>query len=85
MQENQLKKLIQQTEHDGFDMLVKVDGDGQFTSQDIIKIVEVAKSGEYKYIKSNRFWEGGIKGNIPKKRFFGKSISNNVYASNNGN
>ena len=69
------KKLIQQTEHDGFDMLVKVDGDGQFTSQDIIKIVEVAKSGEYKYIKSNRFWEGGIKGNIPKKRFFGNLLA----------
>ena len=69
------KKLIERAKKENYDMLLKVDGDGQFTGQDVRKIVKIAKSGDYQYIKSNRFWQGGIKGNIPKKRFFGNLLA----------
>lgn len=69
------KKLIERAKNENYDMLLKVDGDGQFVAQDVKKIVEIAKTGEYRYIKSNRFWDGGIKGNIPKKRFFGNLLA----------
>ncbi len=69
------RKLIEVAKSDGYDMILKVDGDGQFIIQDVIKILDIASKNNYKYIKSNRFWEGGIKGNIPKKRFFGNLLA----------
>lgn len=69
------KKLIERAKKENYDMLLKVDGDGQFMGRDVKKIVKIAKSGDYQYIKSNRFWQGGIKGNIPKKRFFGNLLA----------
>ena len=49
------KKLIEQAKVDGYEMIVKVDGDGQFLIEDIAKILKIAKKSDYKYIKSNRF------------------------------
>lgn len=69
------RKLIEVVKSDGYEMILKVDGDGQFIIQDIIKILDIASKNNYKYIKGNRFWEGGIKGNIPKKRFFGNLLA----------
>lgn len=69
------KKLIEQAKVDGYEMIVKVDGDGQFLIEDIAKILKIAKKSDYKYIKSNRFWESGIRGKIPKKRFFGNLLA----------
>ena len=65
------KKLFQKASEDGYDFLIKVDGDGQFSQSDIIKIVDLYKTNKYDFIKSNRFWSEGIKGEIPKIRFFG--------------
>jgi len=65
------KALIENASNDGFKFLIKVDGDGQFEINDIKKIAELYSENNYKFIKSNRFWSGGIKGKIPKKRLFG--------------
>lgn len=65
------KALIENASNDGFKFLIKVDGDGQFEINDIKKIAELYSENNYKFIKSNRFWTGGIKGKIPKKRLFG--------------
>ena len=37
------KKLIEQAKVDGYEMIVKVDGDGQFLIEDIAKILKIAK------------------------------------------
>ena len=65
------RKLIKHSYAKGYKFFIKIDGDGQFAITDIKKIIEIYKSGSYEFIKSNRFWDDGIKGNIPKKRFFG--------------
>ena len=65
------KVIIENALNDGFEFLIKVDGDGQFEKNDIKKIAALYSENNYKFIKSNRFWSGGIKGKIPKKRLFG--------------
>ena len=65
------KKLILKAYNDGYDFLIKIDGDGQFLQSDIKKIINIYKNGDYQFIKSNRFWHQGIVGKIPKKRLFG--------------
>jgi glycosyltransferase involved in cell wall biosynthesis len=65
------KLLIDEALNDGYKFLIKVDGDGQFEKADIKKIIDLYKRDNYNFIKSNRFWNGGIKGKIPKKRLFG--------------
>ena len=65
------KFLIEEALDDGYKFLIKVDGDGQFEKADIKKIIDLYNKNNYNFIKSNRFWNGGIKGKIPKKRLFG--------------
>lgn len=65
------KILLKQTELEGFSFLIKVDGDDQFSIEDVVKIIKLYEQKNFDFIKSNRFWEGGIRGNIPKVRFFG--------------
>ena len=65
------KLLIDEALNDGYKFLIKVDGDGQFEKADIKKIIDLYKKDNNNFIKSNRFWNGGIKGKIPKKRLFG--------------
>lgn len=65
------KVLIEKAFKDGYDFLIKVDGDGQFEKKDIKKVIDLYLKNDYEFIKSNRFWDGGIIGKIPKKRLFG--------------
>ena len=65
------KILIKHAFDNGYKFFIKVDGDGQFEFSDIQKIINLYNDSEYDFIKSNRFWEGGIIGKIPKKRLFG--------------
>ena len=69
------KILIKTAKSENFNFLIKVDGDGQFIKEDIKRIIKLAESTKYDFIKSNRFWEGGIRGNIPKVRFFGNLVA----------
>ncbi len=68
---NSTLKLIETIKNDGFDFVIKVDGDNQFKLDDINKIIKLHEDNDYDFIKSNRFWEGGIEGKIPRRRYFG--------------
>lgn len=68
---NSTLKLIETIKNDGFDFVVKVDGDNQFKLEDINKIIKLHEDNDYDFIKSNRFWERGIEGKIPRRRYFG--------------
>lgn len=64
-------KLLEKIKEDGFEYAVKVDGDNQFKLVDVEKIINLLNSEKYDFIKSNRFWEKGIEGKIPNKRYLG--------------
>lgn len=68
---NSTLKLIETIRNDGFDFVIKVDGDNQFKLKDINKIIKLHEDNDYDFIKSNRFWERGIEGKIPRSRYFG--------------
>jgi len=67
--------LLKAIKNDNFKYLLKVDGDNQFKIKDVEKILNIANTQNYDFIKSNRFWVNGIEGDIPKKRFFGNLIA----------
>ena len=69
------KSLLQNAKNLGFEFLIKVDGDGQFKIEDVSKILKKYTEDKYDFIKSNRFWENGIEGSIPKQRFFGNLLA----------
>ena len=64
-------KLLEKIKDDGFEYLIKVDGDNQFKLDDVKKMIRLFNENNYDFIKSNRFWEKGIEGKIPNKRYFG--------------
>lgn len=68
-------KLLETVKQEGIEFLVKVDGDNQFKLDDIKKIIKLYKQSGFEFIKSNRFWENGIEGNIPIKRYFGNLLA----------
>ena len=68
---NSTLKLIETIKNDGFDFVIKVDGDNQFKLEDINKIIKLHEDNDYDFIKSNRFWERGIEGKITRRRYFG--------------
>jgi len=69
------KILLDTAKQLGYTFLVKIDGDDQFAVDDVQKIINLHKNGNYQYIKSNRYWDGGIVGDIPKIRFFGNLVA----------
>lgn len=88
------KELIKHCKDNGYKYMVKVDGDDQFDIEDIKKIILSLETEKYDFIKSNRFWSGGITGEIPKIRYFGNLLatqflhfatgSNKIYDPLNG-
>jgi len=88
------RELIKHCKDAGHKYMVKVDGDDQFDIEDIKKIILKLETEKYDFIKSNRFWSGGITGDIPKIRYFGNLIatqflhfatgSNKIYDPLNG-
>ena len=45
--------------------LIKIDGDNQFKKNDVLKLKELITQQDLDFIKCDRFWEGGIEGDIP--------------------
>ena len=88
------RELIKHCKDAGHKYMVKVDGDDQFDKEDIKNIILKLETEKYDFIKSNRFWSGGITGDIPKIRYFGNLIatqflhfatgSNKIYDPLNG-
>lgn len=66
-------------------LIVKIDGDGQFKSENIKEILHLAKVNSSDFIKCDRFWPGGIEGKIPKIRFFGNAFASLLIKAVTGN
>ena len=56
--------------------LIKIDGDNQFTKDDVMKIKSIFEKNNVDFIKCDRFWHNGILGSIPTIRYVG-----NIFAS----
>ena len=66
--------------------LIKIDGDDQFDFKDIKNLINFAKSKEqYDFIKCDRFWEGGIEGDIPNIRYYGNAFASFLIKFSTGN
>jgi dolichol-phosphate mannosyltransferase len=59
----------------GGDYLVKIDGDDQFSEQDVVFLNQHIKKEHFDFIKCDRFWHQGIVGEIPAIRYFGNSFA----------
>ena len=66
------------------DNIIKIDGDGQFAKEDVLKIKSFLEIEDFQYIKSNRFWDNGIEGKIPTIRYFGNTIASILIKFNTG-
>lgn len=64
--------------------LIKVDGDGQFKTEDIKELIRLSKSN-FDFIKGDRFWDKGIEGNIPLIRYVGNSLASLLIKISTGN
>ena len=65
--------------------LVKIDGDGQFFEPDIRKIINLINRDSVDYIKGDRFWEDGVKGDIPTIRYIGNTLASLMIKLSTGN
>lgn len=54
-----------------FDVIVKIDGDGQMDPQEIIELINPLIDDGYDYSKGNRFLANNKISNYPKTRFYG--------------
>ena len=69
----------------GDNYLVKIDGDGQFKNNDILKIKKYIETSSFDFIKCDRFWEKGIEGDIPTIRYFGNAFASFLAKFSTGN
>lgn len=68
-----------------FNFVVKIDGDNQFDTNDIKNLLNLANENKSDFIKCDRFWVGGVKGEIPKIRYFGNSFASLLIKMVTGN
>jgi len=59
---------------DGFEIIVKIDGDGQMDPQKMWDIVAPIAEGEADYTKGNRFYDLTYIGNMPRVRIAGNAV-----------
>ena len=65
--------------------LLKIDGDNQFSEDDILYLTKKGEDENYDFIKCDRFWEGGIKGDIPFIRYLGNALASFFIKLTTGN
>ena len=65
--------------------LLKIDGDNQFSEDDILYLAKKGEDEDFDFIKCDRFWEGGIKGNIPFIRYLGNALASFFIKLTTGN
>jgi len=68
-----------------FRFVVKVDGDNQFDTNDVKDLLNLAAENKSDFIKCDRFWVGGVEGEIPKIRYFGNSFASLLIKMVTGN
>jgi Glycosyltransferases involved in cell wall biogenesis len=59
---------------DGFDILVKMDGDGQMDPEFLPRLIQPIREGEADYTKGNRFYDLRAIGQMPRIRIFGNAV-----------
>lgn len=69
----------------GSEIIVKIDGDNQFDSIDIENILKICQKNKSDFIKCDRFWPGGIEGEIPKIRYLGNAFASFLVKAASGN
>ncbi len=62
------------TKNNNFDIIVRMDGDGQMDPDDLNKIVEPVVAGRADYAKGNRLFYGDAWNMIPHYRYLGNSL-----------
>ena len=65
--------------------LVKIDGDGQFNKKDVLNIKKLLNESNFDFIKCDRFWDGGIEGDIPNIRYYGNAFASFLIKFSTGN
>jgi len=65
--------------------LIKIDGDDQFNSKDVNKLVDFINKEHFDYIKCDRFWSSGIDGKIPFVRYLGNAFASLLIKFATGN
>ncbi len=65
--------------------LIKIDGDNQFKKEDVLKLKKIIENEKFDFIKCDRFWDGGIEGNIPNVRYFGNAFASLLAKFSTGN
>ena len=60
--------------HDGADIIIKIDGDGQMDSSQIPKLIRPILNGDADYTKGNRFFNLEEISAMPKMRLFGNAV-----------
>ena len=65
--------------------LIKIDGDDQFNSSDVDRLLELVINEDYDYIKCDRFWASGIDGKIPFVRYLGNAFASFLIKFATGN
>ena len=63
------------------DYLIKIDGDDQFSFQDVIFLKDIIQKEHFDFIKCDRFWHDGIIGKIPTIRYLGNSFASFLISS----
>lgn len=69
---------------DGFDIIVKIDGDGQMDPAFIPMLLNPIEKGEADYVKGNRFFYLASLRSMPRSRLFGNSMLSLVNKFVNG-
>ena len=70
-----LKSLFDFTRHSNADIVVTIDGDGQFLPEEIPKLIQPIKEKKYDLVLGNRFHSGN---EIPGYRKFGNKVLDKV-------
>ncbi|WDP93136.1 MAG: glycosyltransferase family 2 protein [Desulfobacter sp.] len=61
-------------EKKGYDIIVRMDGDGQMNPDDLDALIKPVADGNCDYAKGNRFFSGKAYQTMPKLRFFGTAF-----------
>lgn len=65
--------------------LIKIDGDDQFSKKDILYLKNLSTKGTFDFVTCDRFWSGGIIGEIPTIRYFGNAFASLLVKLSTGN
>ena len=69
---------LQRAMHRGADIMVNIDGDGQFNSADVAKLVQPILNDEADFVTCTRFKDPALKPIMPPVKFWGNRVVTNI-------